>query len=117
MRSTFGRMSHDEQLADRVRDVVLARPDVVERKMFGGVAWMVGGNMACGVMNDGLIVRIPPDETDAAFADPHAGPFGRPGAKPMKGFVLIAPEGLAGDADLAGWVDRGTAHAASLPPK
>jgi TfoX/Sxy family transcriptional regulator of competence genes len=111
-------MAYDERLAERIREVIQARPDVTERKMFGGLGWMIGGNMACGVMReDQLIVRIDPEETAEAIREPHVSEFGRPGSKPMKGFVMVEPEALADDAELARWVDRGAARAAELPPK
>jgi TfoX/Sxy family transcriptional regulator of competence genes len=110
-------MAYDERLAERVRDVVAQRPDVVERKMFGGLAWMVGRNMACGVMGDDLVVRIAPDEAGDARREPQVREFGRPGKRPMRGFVLVEAEALAGEAELARWVDAGADHAASLPPK
>jgi TfoX/Sxy family transcriptional regulator of competence genes len=110
-------MAYDERLAERVRDIVEQRPGVVERKMFGGVGWMVGGNMACGVMADDLIVRLAPAEVEDACREPHVGVFGREGRRPMRGFVLVDATGLAEDADLARWVDRGAARASALPPK
>ena len=83
-------MAYDEQLAERVREAIGARDGVTERKMFGGIGWMVAGNMAVGVMSDGgLLVRLPPDEAEAAWREPGAGPFGREGAKPMTGFVRV----------------------------
>jgi TfoX/Sxy family transcriptional regulator of competence genes len=111
-------MAYDEQLAARVRELMAARPDVVERKMFGGVGWMVGGNMAVGVMStDALMVRMEPDEVAAAIREPHVHEFGREGAKPMKGFVVVEPEAVEHDDALARWVDVGAARAASMPPK
>ena len=111
-------MPYDERLAGRVRELMAARPDVVERKMFGGVGWMVGGNMAVGVMRETeLVVRIEPEEAEAALQEPHVHEFGRPGRKPMTGFVLVEPEGVEDDAALARWVDVGAARAASMPPK
>lgn len=110
-------MAYDEQLAERVRDAVQARPGVVERKMFGGLAWMLDGNMACGVMSEGLLVRMEPDEIEAALREPHVREFGFPGRRPMRGFLIVEPDGLAADEDLARWVDTGAARAASLPPK
>ena len=110
-------MAYDEQLADRIRDVVLARPDVTERKMFGGIGLMVGGNMACGVMGDSLMVRLAPEEAEQALAEEGTAPFGREGAKPMKGFVVVDAAILDSEEALAEWVDRGAAFAASLPPK
>ncbi len=85
--------------------------------MFGGVGWMIGGNMAVGVMSTGgLVVRVAPEEVDEAIAEPHVHEFGRPGSKPMKGFVIVDPEALD-DATLASWVDRGAERALELPPK
>ena len=111
-------MAYDEQLAERVREIVGARSGVIEKKMFGGLGWMINGNMAVGVMSKGgLIVRIDPAETDAVLREPGVGTFGREGAKPMKGMVIVDPDTLADDAALADWVDRGADRAASMPPK
>jgi TfoX/Sxy family transcriptional regulator of competence genes len=111
-------MAYDEQLAARVSELIHQRPGVVERKMFGGMGWMIGGNMACGVMReDHLVVRIEPEEVDEAIREPHVHEFGRPGRKPMTGFVLVEPEGVEDDDALARWVDVGAARAASMPPK
>jgi TfoX/Sxy family transcriptional regulator of competence genes len=111
-------MAYDEGLAQRVREMIGQRPGVTERKMFGGLGFMLGGNMAVAVMSTGgLIVRIDPDDMEAAFAEPGAGPFGREGAKPMTGFVQVDVEAIEEDADLARWIDTGAARAASLPPK
>ena len=111
-------MAYDEGLAERVRDVIGPRPEVTERKMFGGLGFMLNGNMACAVMSTGgLIVRFPPDEVEEACKEPHVGPFGRPGSKPMSGFVRVDPEGVEDDGALARWIDAGAARAAALPPK
>ena len=111
-------MAYDEGLAERVRELMRARPDVTERKMFGGLGFMLGGNMAVAVMSTGgLIVRIDPEDMEAAFQQPGAGPFGREGAKPMTGFVHVELDAIEDDAALARWVDTGAARAASLPPK
>ena len=94
-------MAYDEQLAARISAMIHERPGVVERKMFGGLGWMIGGNMACGVMReDHLVVRVPPEEVAEAVRAPGVHEFGRPGSKPMKGFVLVEPAGLS-DAELA----------------
>jgi hypothetical protein len=86
--------------------------------MFGGLGWMIGGNMAVGVMSTSdLMVRIEPEETEAALAEPHVHEFGRPGRSPMKGFIVVDPDGIERDEDLARWVDVGAARAASMPPK
>jgi TfoX/Sxy family transcriptional regulator of competence genes len=111
-------MAYDEGLAERIREVINARPDVTERKMFGGLGWTIGGNMACGVMReDHLVVRVDPDETAVLVAEPHVAEFGAPGRKPMRGFVVVDPVALEDDAVLASWVERGALRAASLPAK
>ncbi|HEV2814270.1 MAG TPA: TfoX/Sxy family protein [Solirubrobacteraceae bacterium] len=110
-------MAYDEALADRVRDVVGARSGVSERKMFGALAWMVGGNMACGVLNDELLVRLGKEEAERSTAEPHVRQFASAAGRPMTGFVVVSGAGIASDDDLAKWVDAGADHAASLPPK
>ncbi len=111
-------MAYDEQLAARVSDLIHARPGVTERKMFGGVGWTLNGNMAVGIMRtDHLCVRLPPEEVDEAIRAPFVHEFGRPGAKPMKGFVLVEPAGLEDDATLAEWIERGVGRALDLPAK
>jgi TfoX/Sxy family transcriptional regulator of competence genes len=109
-------MSFDEDLADRVRQAIGHRTDLTERKMFGGLAFLLRGNMCCGVLRDDLIVRIPPDETAAALAEPHTRPFDFTG-RPMRGFVVVEPSGWDDDDALAGWVARAAEFAAALPPK
>ena len=111
-------MAYDEGMAERVREAMSARPGVTERKMFGGLGFMIGGNMAVAVMSTGgLIVRMDPEDVPAAVEEPHVGYFGREGAKPMTGFVHVEEEGLQEDADLARWIDTGAARASALPPK
>lgn len=108
-------MAYDEGMAQRVREIV---PELPERKMFGGLAWMVGGNMAVAVMNvGGLLVRVDPDDVEVLLQEPGVGTFGREGAKPMKGFVRVEESVLRERADLVRWVDAGVAWAATLPPK
>jgi N-acetylglutamate synthase-like GNAT family acetyltransferase len=109
-------MAYDEALAERVRSIIGARDAVVERKMFGGVAWMLGGNMACGVLGDDLAVKMSPEDAERALAEPHTRPFEMTG-RPARGFVVVSGAALAGDPELARWVDVGADHAASLPPK
>jgi TfoX N-terminal domain len=109
-------MAYDEALADRARAVLAIRDGLTERKMFGGIAFMIGGNMACGVLGDELIVRVPREDFDRALAEPDTREFDFTG-RPMRGFVCVTPAGIAGDEALAGWVDAGADHAASLPPK
>jgi TfoX/Sxy family transcriptional regulator of competence genes len=109
-------MAFDETLADRVRDVLAARADLTERKMFGGIAFMVGGNMAVGVIDDDLMVRLDPTDAEQALNEPHTRPMDFTG-RPMKGMLFVNSEGTATDEDLTGWVDAGADFAASLPPK
>lgn len=110
-------MAYDEDLAERIRDALGERPGVTERKMFGGLAFMVRGNMACGVSGEDVIVRLPREEGEAALAEDDVRPFGMPGKRPMTGFLLVGGEQLADDASLARWVERSVAHAGSMPPK
>jgi hypothetical protein len=111
-------MAYDEHLAARVSELIHHRPGVVERKWFGGLGWMIGGNMACAILRfDQLIVRIAPDEVAEALVEPHVMEFGRPGRKPMQGFVMIDPIALAEEAELARWVECGAERASELPPK
>jgi TfoX/Sxy family transcriptional regulator of competence genes len=109
-------MAYDEGLAERIRGVLDARSDVDERRMFGGIAFLVAGNMACGVMRDDLMVRMEPDAAAALDSEPGVRRFDM-GGRPMKGWLLVAPEATADDGDLERWVRRGEEFAASLPPK
>ena len=109
-------MAYDEALADRVRAVLSLREAVTERKMFGGIAFMVGGNLACGVLGEELIARVGPDAYDEAIAEPHTREFDFTG-RPMRNVVVVGPAALESDEDLAGWVDAGADFAASLPAK
>ena len=109
-------MAFDEALADRVRDVLAARSELSERRMFGGIAFMLAGNMAVGVIGEDLMVRLDPADAEKALAEPHTRPMDFTG-KPMKKMVYVDSEGTASDADLASWVDAGADYASSLPPK
>jgi hypothetical protein len=110
-------MAFDERLAGRIRNQLGKKKGLTEKKMFGGIAFLLNGNMSCGVHGEELIVRLSPDETDAALAQKHTRIFDLSGGRPMKGWLLVKPEGLKSDKDLAKWVDTGVAYAASLPPK
>ena len=109
-------MAYNEALAVRVRKRLGKRKGLVEKKMFGGLAFLLNGNMSVGVYGDELIVRIDPGQTDAALAQEHTRIFDITG-KPMRGWILVRPDGLARSAALSKWVDTGIAFAASLPGK
>jgi hypothetical protein len=109
-------MAYDEGLAQRIWEVLGEQPGLVEKKMFGGVGFMVHGNMACGVHKDMLIVRVGPEKHEEALARPHTKPFDITG-RPMKGWVMVASDGYESDEALKGWVRWGVDFALSLPPK
>jgi TfoX/Sxy family transcriptional regulator of competence genes len=110
-------MAYDEELANRVREALSSQP-VTEKKMFGGLAFLVGGNMSVAASGrGGLLVRVDPDETDALLAEPGAEEFEMGGRGPMQGWLHVRDEVLADDATLQAWVQRGLAYARSLPPK
>ena len=104
----------DEALAERIRLVLAPKAAFTERKMFGGVAFLIGGNMACGIVRQELMVRTGPEKYVEALARPHARPREFTG-RPMKGMVFVAEAGLG--EDLAGWVEMGASYASALPPK
>jgi TfoX/Sxy family transcriptional regulator of competence genes len=108
-------MPFDEKLADRVRKLLADRSDLAERRMFGGLTFMVRGYMCCGVQGDELILRLGPDGAREALASPHARPMDFAG-RPLAGFITVSRNGLSGRA-LARWVERAVAWAESLPPK
>ena len=99
-------MAYDEALAARIRAALEDQDAVTERKMFGGIAFMVGGNMACGVIRDDLMVRVGPDAHDAAVAEPHVRPMDFTG-KPLKGFVYVSPLGFRTAQALRSWLTFG----------
>ncbi len=110
-------MAYNQQLAERIRIALQAYPTIVEKKMFGGVGFMLNGNLACGVQGEDMIVRVGVDHNDAALAQPHVRPFMVMPGKPMAGWVLVAPEGTTIDQDLESWVQAGYDYASSLPKK
>jgi len=109
-------MAYDDGLAQRIREVLDDRDDVSERRMFGGIAFMLGGNMCCGVVGDELMLRVGPDAYDACMSLPHAREMDFTG-KPMRGMLYVGMHGILEDEDLAAWVARGVAFAGSLPAK
>jgi TfoX/Sxy family transcriptional regulator of competence genes len=109
-------VAFDEALATRLRDLVGAEPGLAEKKMFGGLAMLLHGNMAVGVHGDALIVRTDPAEQEQLVAKPGVRVFDLTG-RPMKGWLLVDPAGCTEDDDLRRWAARGVAYARSLPPK
>ena len=106
-------MAYDEVLAERIRELVAGEPGLTEAKMFGGLAFLVGGNMAVAASGQGgLLVRVDPDESEALVASSDARPMEMRGRE-MAGWLRVDPP----DDELAGWVERGVAFARSLPPK
>jgi hypothetical protein len=105
-------LANDEQLVARVRAALVQERQVAEKAMFGRRMFMVAGNLAVGVSGDELMVRVGAVDVRAAVADPHARPCVMSG-RPMKDWVLVAPEGVQGDGALDGWVARGVAFARS----
>ena len=110
-------MAYDEGLAQRVRDELAGEPGLTEKKMFGGLGFMLEGNMAVAASSQGgLLLRVPPERTGDLAAEPHAGPFEMRGTA-MDGWLRVDAEGVASDDDLRRWVTIGVEHVRTLPPK
>jgi TfoX/Sxy family transcriptional regulator of competence genes len=110
-------MPYDQALADRIRELLAAEPGVTERKMFGGLGFMLDGNMAVAASSTGdLMVRADPDRSAAWIDGQHVRPMEMRG-RPMTGWLLVAVEAVGDDPDLSEWVRRGTDYARTLPPK
>lgn len=109
-------MAYDETLAGRVRGLLATRPGYSERKMFGGLCFMLNGNMCCGIVKDELMVRLAAGGYEEALARPHARPMDFTG-RPMKGMLYVGTAGFETHESLAEWVELGAGFAASLPPK
>jgi TfoX/Sxy family transcriptional regulator of competence genes len=108
-------MAYDEPLAERVRRVLAGRPGLEERRMFGGLAFLLDGRMFCGISKDELMVRVGPERHAEALAAPHARPMDFTG-RPMKGMVFVGAAGLRGPA-LRRWVERGVEGLATPAPR
>ena len=110
-------VAYDEDLANRIRELVASEPDVTEKKMFGGLAFLVGGNMSVAASGQGgLMLRCDPEETDALLEKPHAKRFEMRGRE-MQGWLRVDGEGVKTKRQLEPWVRRGVQYARSLPPK
>jgi TfoX/Sxy family transcriptional regulator of competence genes len=110
-------MAYDEDLANRIRELIAADSDMTEKRMFGGLAFLVGGHMSVTASREGgLMVRFDPDDTEALLAEPHTRPFEMRG-RALEGWLRVDREGLHTKRQLEPWVKRGVAYARSLPPK
>jgi TfoX/Sxy family transcriptional regulator of competence genes len=110
-------MAYDEDLANRVRELIAGEPGVTEQRMFGGLAFLVGGHMSVAASGQGgLMVRVEPGETDALLSKPHARLFEMRG-RAMQGWLRVDAEGVRTKRQLEPWVRRGVSYARSLPPK
>lgn len=109
-------MAYDEALAERVRQALAPRRDVEEKRMFGGIAFMVASHMAVGVEKERLMVRLSPERAEACLKEPHVRPMDFTG-RPMKGFLYVEAAGVRTAAGVRKWVMRAVDHATSLPPK
>ena len=109
-------MAFSEELAARIRQSLARKKGVEEKKMFGGVGFLLNGNLLVGVWRDSLNVRLGPDEGDEALKEPHVKEFDITG-RPMKGWVLVGPEGVEGEEQLGGWIERATKFVKRLPAK
>ncbi len=110
-------MAYDEALADRMRELLAGEADLSEQKMFGGLAFLIGGNMAVAASGQGgALIRVDPAQSDRLVATTNARPM-EMGGRPMQGWLRVASEDLRTKRQLAKWVERGTSYARSLPPK
>lgn len=109
-------MAFDEALAERIRQRLLRRKNVEEKKMFGGVGFLLNGNLLVGVWKDSLIVRLGPEVGDEALLEPHVKAFDITG-KPMKNWILVEPKGVEDDDQLKDWIQRAAKFVGKLPRK
>jgi hypothetical protein len=113
----MGAMAFDEDLANRIRELIAGEPGVTEQRMFGGLAFLIGGNMSVAASGQGgLMVRVDPDEADALLDEAHTRPMEMRG-RPARGWLRVDAEGVRTRAGLEPWVRRGVAYARSLPAK
>lgn len=109
-------MAYSENLAERIRERLHHLPAYMERKMFGGVCFLLHGNMACGILNNDVIVRVGKEAYESALALPHTRKFDTTG-RPMTGWVMVSPQGHRSGEQLDDWLQKGVDFAISLPPK
>jgi TfoX/Sxy family transcriptional regulator of competence genes len=109
-------MAYDETLGDRMRPMLLPRAGVSEKAMFGGIGFLLYGNMCCGIWKDLLVVRLSPEEAARALKKPHVRVMDITG-KPMKGWIFVEPKGLSKNKELLAWIESAVAFASTLPKK
>jgi TfoX/Sxy family transcriptional regulator of competence genes len=109
-------MTADDDLAQRIRFELRGIPNLVEKNMFGGIGFLIQGNMACGINKGDLIIRVGPEASSRALAQSNTRPFDMTG-RPMAGWLMVSPPGYQSDADLKNWINQGVAFALTLPPK
>ena len=111
-------VAYDEELAHRTRELLADQDGVTEKRMFGGLAFLLNGNMSVAVSSQGgLLVHVAPERSGEMISKPHASLMQMGNRPPMKGWIRVAPEGLRTKRELAAWVSVGTAYAGALPPK
>jgi TfoX/Sxy family transcriptional regulator of competence genes len=108
-------MAYDEQLATRVRTLLKGQKAIIDKKMFGGLAYLSRGKMFVGILNSDLVVRVGPEASDAALKKPHTRPMDFTG-RPMKGYIYVSPDGVRTAAQLRQWLVQGRQFVANLPP-
>ena len=109
-------MAFSEELAERIRRRLARRKGIEEKKMFGGIGFLLNGNLLVGVWKDSLIARLGPEQGEEALPEPHVKEFDITG-RPMKGWVLVEPEGVTSDDQLKGWLQRAVKFVGKLPAK
>jgi hypothetical protein len=109
-------MALSEALAERIRHALARRKNVEEKKLFGGIGFLLNGNLLVGVWKDSLCVRLGPEQAEEAQPEPHVRVFDITG-RPMKGWVLVEPEGVEDDGHLKGWIQRAVKFVSKLPGK
>ena len=111
-------MAYDEVLADRIRVVVQGEPGLTEKRMFGGLAFLIDGHLAASASSQGgMLLRVDPGQTESLVDEPDVGRFEMRGRGPMNGWLRVSQDAVRTDDALRSWVGRGVAYARSLPPK